>query len=140
MADHPDPIDVHVGQRVRLRRTLMGLSQVNLAGRLGLTFQQVQKYEKGYNRIGSSRLYQIARILDVSVAYFFEDIPVASDQPAARAAESAAPYEGDPMAKRETLELVRAYYRITDPVLRRRLFDLVKSIARAEGTSPTADG
>lgn len=136
MADHPDPIDVHVGQRVRLRRTLMGLSQVKLAGMLGLTFQQVQKYEKGYNRIGSSRLYQIARVLDASVAFFFEDIAPAGGRGTAHAAESAAPYEPDPMAKRETLELVRAYYRIADPALRRRVFDLVKSIARADGAVP----
>jgi transcriptional regulator with XRE-family HTH domain len=136
MADHPDPIDVHVGQRVRLRRTLLGFSQVKLAGMLGLTFQQVQKYEKGYNRIGSSRLYQIARVLDAPVAYFFEDIAPAAERGTAHAAESAVPYEPDPMAKRETLELVRAYYRIADPALRRRVFDLVKSIARADGASP----
>jgi transcriptional regulator with XRE-family HTH domain len=124
----PDPIDIHVGGRVRLRRTLMGLSQAALARTLGLTFQQVQKYEKGYNRIGSSRLFQIARILEVPVAFFFEGI--AEGGQASAVAEAADPYDGDPMLKRETLELVRAYYRIADASARKRVFELVKALGR----------
>jgi transcriptional regulator with XRE-family HTH domain len=126
----PDPIDIHVGGRVRLRRTLMGLSQAALARTLGLTFQQIQKYEKGYNRIGSSRLYQIARILEVPVAFFFEGL--AGGVTPNAVAETADPYGGDPMIKRETLELVRAYYRIADPAARKRVFELVKAMARSD--------
>jgi len=136
----PDPIDIHVGGRVRLRRTLMGLSQAALARSLGLTFQQVQKYEKGYNRIGSSRLFQIAQTLEVPVAYFFEAM---SGAPGAEfaVAETHQSYDADPMAKRETLELVRAYYRIGDPAVRRRVFDLIKSIGRATpGGAAPEDG
>lgn len=135
--DKPNPIDVHVGSRVRLRRTLLGMSQEKLGEAIGLTFQQVQKYERGANRIGASRLYDLSRVLDVPVSYFFEEM--ASD--VAHAAEArlggmseAAPsttYEADPMMRRETLELVRAYYRIADPQVRRRLFDLTKAIANA---------
>ena len=109
----PNPIDVHVGSRVRLRRTLLGLSQEKLGEAIGLTFQQVQKYERGANRIGASRLFDLSRVLDVPIGYFFEDM---SDEVAARSprlirglAETPEPYEPDPMAKRETLELVRAY-------------------------------
>ncbi len=132
----PNPIDVHVGQRVRLRRTLLGMSQEKLGEAIGLTFQQVQKYERGANRIGASRLFDLSRVLDVPVGYFFEDMAngVAQRAPAAVGglAEAAEPYEPDPMAKRETLELVRAYYRIGDPQVRKRLFEMTKALAAAE--------
>ena len=130
MVSVPNPIDVHVGGRVRLRRTLLGMSQEKLGEALRLTFQQIQKYERGVNRIGSSRLYQLSQILDVPVSFFFDDMPPldASAQPGV--AEARAPsFEHDPMAKRETLELVRAYYRITEPAVRKRLFELTKAIA-----------
>ena len=132
----PNPIDVHVGARVRLRRSLLGLSQERLGEALGLTFQQVQKYERGANRIGASRLYDLARVLDVPVAFFFDDM---SDEVARRSprlmtpglaeepAEAPAP---DLMSRRETAELVRAYYRIADPRVRRRVLDLAKALAR----------
>ncbi len=127
-----DPVDAHVGGRVRLRRTLLGLSQEKLAAALGLTFQQVQKYERGANRMGASRLHQLSRALDVPVSFFFEDLPSAA--PAAPIppgmAEAASPFDADPLARRETLELVRAYYRIADPAVRRRLFDLAKVLAK----------
>ena len=131
----PNPIDVHVGIRVRLRRTLLGLSQEKLGEAIGLTFQQVQKYERGANRVGSSRLYDLSRVLDVPIAYFFDEMPGAvQDKSPSRLMGLAHPptvdYEPDPMAKRETLELVRAYYKISDPALRKRLFDLIKSIAK----------
>ncbi|HEY5597511.1 MAG TPA: helix-turn-helix transcriptional regulator, partial [Kiloniellales bacterium] len=121
----PNPVDIHVGGRVRLRRTLLGMSQEKLGEAIGLTFQQVQKYERGANRIGSSRLYDLSRVLDVPVSFFFEEMPagVAANSPAQRRsgmAEEPAAYERDPMAKRETLELVRAYYKISDPQLRKR--------------------
>ena len=130
MAAKPNPIDVHVGKRVRLRRTLLGMSQEKLGDAIGLTFQQVQKYERGTNRIGSSRLYQLSQVLDIPVSYFFDDLPPdISGSRAPGLTEAAAPsFDGDPMVKRETLELVRAYYRIQDPGVRKRVFELVKAI------------
>mgnify|MGYP001805872812 CR=1 FL=1 len=132
--DRPNPVDVHVGARVRLRRTLLGMSQEKLGEAIGLTFQQVQKYERGANRIGASRLYELSRALDVPVSFFFDDM---ADELAAqfahlsrsegRVTDSAA--DADPLAKRETLELVRAYYRIPDLGVRKRMFDLTKSVA-----------
>lgn len=131
----PNPVDVHVGQRVRQRRTLMGLSQEKLGEALGLTFQQVQKYERGANRIGASRLFDLATILDTDVNYFFEDMlpDVAAAAPSKQHgrpqdAEPVGP-DPDPMAKRETLELVRAYYRIGNPQVRKRLFEMTKALA-----------
>ena len=129
----PNPVDVHVGARVRLRRTLLGMSQEKLGEQIGLTFQQVQKYERGANRIGASRLFNLSQVLDVPVSFFFDDMPretaeapvLGEDDDDDKVVE----YEPDPMAKRETLELVRAYYRITDPGVRKRLFELTKAVA-----------
>ncbi|MDP6109239.1 MAG: helix-turn-helix transcriptional regulator [Rhodospirillales bacterium] len=123
----PHPVDIHVGSRVRQRRTLLGMSQEKLGDALGLTFQQVQKYEHGANRIGSSRLHDISCIMDVPVSYFFEELPSGG---AGGLAEEPAAFERDPMAKRETLELVRAYYRIADPKIRKRIFELTKAVAK----------
>ncbi len=130
----PNPIDVHVGSRVRLRRSLMGMSQENLGNALGLTFQQVQKYERGANRIGSSRLFDLARILDVPVNFFFDEMPeeIKAATPSAMATATTDPElpgQDDPMLKRETMELVRHYYRIADPDLRRSVYSLAKSLA-----------
>ena len=133
----PNPIDVHVGQRVRLRRTILGLSQEKLGAAIGLTFQQVQKYERGANRIGSSRLFDLSRVLDVPVGFFFEDIPdeIAASSPARRLGgwsdqeQAEFEHKRDPALKRETLELVRAYYRIEGEELRRRLFEITKSLS-----------
>ncbi len=128
----PNPIDIHVGSRVRLRRTLLGMSQEKLGEAIGLTFQQVQKYERGANRIGSSRLYDLSRVLDVPIGFFFEDIPSsAANRSLARTrgmAEAQSRFEHDPLARRETLELVRAYYKIGDPQVRKRLLDLTKAL------------
>lgn len=139
----PNPVDVHVGSRVRLRRTLLGLSQEKLGEAIGLTFQQVQKYERGANRIGASRLFDLSRVLDVPIGYFFEDM---SDEVAARSprqfqglAEEAANYEPDPMAKRETLELVRAYYKIKDPRVRKRLFEFTKALGAERADDDDTD-
>jgi transcriptional regulator with XRE-family HTH domain len=130
------PIDVHVGTRIRLRRTLLGMSQERLGEALGLTFQQVQKYERGVNRVGASRLFDLSRVLDVPIAFFFDDMP----EPLAAAhggqayrrvvgfAETQEAFGDETMNRRETLELVRAYYRITDPSVRKRVFDLIKSL------------
>ena len=107
-----------------MRRTLLGLSQEKLGDALGLTFQQVQKYERGANRVGSSRLYEISRILDVPISFFFEEMT--GDVSSAGAVAPVDAVEG---AQRETLELVRAYYRIDDPRVRKRVFELMKSIA-----------
>ena len=134
------PIDAHVGSRVRLRRTLLGMSQEKLGEALGLTFQQVQKYERGVNRIGASRLFDLARVLDVPIGFFFDDLPpemggniaVRSRPSLYGFAEAQDSYEDDNMSKRETMELVRAYYRITDPAVRKRVFDLIKSLAPVE--------
>ena len=135
-SDKPNPIDVHVGSRVRLRRTLLGMSQEKLGEAIGLTFQQVQKYERGANRIGASRLYDLSRVLDVPVSFFFDDIKPETEAARGEGAGEAVETmpgrnEPDPMMRRETLELVRAYYRIPDPQIRRRLFDLTKAIANA---------
>jgi transcriptional regulator with XRE-family HTH domain len=129
-SDKPNPTDVHVGSRVRLRRTLLGMSQEKLGEAIGLTFQQVQKYERGANRVGASRLYDLSRVLDVPVSFFFEDLPSVVGTEAAASGEPAEKGEHDPMLKRETLELVRAYYRIPDSHVRRRLFELAKALAK----------
>jgi transcriptional regulator with XRE-family HTH domain len=136
----PSPIDVHVGSRIRLRRTLLGMSQERLGEALGLTFQQVQKYERGVNRVGASRLFDLSRVLDVPISFFFDDMPdsLASNFggiPSRRAGgqtEAQDPFGDDTLSRRETLELVRAYYRITDPSIRKRVFDLIKSMGPVE--------
>ena len=120
----PHPVDVHVGSRVRLRRTLLGMSQTHLAEALGLTFQQVQKNEKGTNRIGSSRLYQLSLIFGVPASDFFEGI---EDKSSSRPGD-------DVMLKRETLELVKAYYRIRDPKVREALNAMFKALGKAVKT------
>ena len=132
----PNPIDVYVGSRIRLRRTLLGISQERLAETIGLTFQQVQKYEKGSNRVGSSRLFDLANVLDVEISYFFEEMSTEVEQQSPSLLMSVkklpkAKDEKDPMAKRETLELVRAYYRNSDPAVRKRLAELTKMLAKS---------
>ena len=133
----PNPVDIHVGSRVRLRRTLLGLSQEKLGEAVGLTFQQIQKYERGANRIGASRLFEFSRILDVPVSFFFDDMDdrarlAQGDEVLGLADQPQTPLEPDPLTRRETLELVRAYYRITDPQVRKRLFELTKSLGSSE--------
>lgn len=134
----PSPIDVHVGGRVRLRRTLLGMSQEKLGDALGLTFQQVQKYERGVNRIGASRLFDLSRVLDVPIGFFFDDMPDAlgGGMNSARRnyglAEQQEGFDDETLHRRETLELVRAYYRINDPSVRKRVFELIKSLTPAD--------
>ena len=133
----PDPVDVHVGSRLRLRRNLVGMSQEQLGKSLGLTFQQIQKYERGANRMGASRLHQISRLLGVPVAWFFEEIVEGGEARFGFAENKQAALEGAPSAlpdteilqRRETLDLIRAYYSIHDPKQRRKVFELVRSMA-----------
>ena len=125
----PNPIDVHVGGRVRSRRKLAGISQVNLGKQLGLTFQQIQKYEKGANRIGASRLFQIAQIFDVPVQFFFDDMSKVKKPPAGRFAEvDTAPSVMDFVRSSEGLQLNRAYSNISDGKVRKKVLDLVKAL------------
>jgi len=138
----PNPIDVHVGHRLRLRRTLLGLSQQKVGEALGLTFQQVQKYERGANRIGASRLWDLSGVLDCPISFFFEEM----DEKTAGSPSSTSngdptrleSREDDPMNRRETLELVRAYYRINGDHVRRRIYELTKSLASAEKANAAA--
>jgi transcriptional regulator with XRE-family HTH domain len=130
----PNPIDKHVGSRVRMRRMMLGMSQEKLGDALGLTFQQVQKYEKGTNRIGASRLQQIAHILQVPVSFFFEGAPAVTTG-ARHDGMSEAPspaYVSDFLATSDGLALTKAFMRISNSKLRRRIVDLVEQIAGDE--------
>ena len=132
----PHPVDVHAGERVWQRRKLLGMTQTDLSDALGLTFQQVQKYERGANRIGAGRLYDLAQVLDVPVNFFFKDMPpeVITISPATKKrgkAKELPSYAPDPMAKRETLEFVRAYYKIEDADVRKGVYQLTKAMGAA---------
>lgn len=140
----PNPYDAHVGARLRACRTLAGFSQERLGTSVGLSFQQIQKYEKGLNRIGASRLQQFAQILNVPPSYFFEDMPGIEQQPAARpehAVVSEIEQDKSPVSRRQALELVRNFGKITDPMVRDRIFQLIKAAAtsysgKEEGDEP----
>lgn len=127
------PVDIYVGKRLRMRRTIMGLSQEALGTSTGITFQQIQKYERGINRMGSSRLYSFAKLLEVPVSYFFEGYEGEGSSPivAGKGMEEGAvqDFEHEQLASRETLEMMRSYYRIESPQVRKRVFELVKSMA-----------
>jgi len=130
-SENPDPIDIHVGQRVRTRRNLLGISQEKLAEALGITFQQVQKYENGVNRVSSSRLFNITKILGVGIDYFFEGFGESPSTPALRAAEEKSPAfkaGDDIMNNRETINLVRHYYAIEDNAVRKKVLEMIKSL------------
>jgi transcriptional regulator with XRE-family HTH domain len=133
--DHPNPIDVHVGSRVRLRRTLLGLSQEKLGEAIGLTFQQVQKYERGTNRIGASRLWELSAVLDVPVQFFFGEMGPETLAQISRitarehTADTGAAVAAGPATRPETLDLMRAYDRIPVASVRRRLYELTKVLA-----------
>lgn len=129
----PNPIDIYVGSRLRLRRALIGMSQEKLGNALEITFQQVQKYERGTNRISSSRLFQISRILDVSVSFFFDDMDTEIIKQTEGMAEiNKQVLQVDKLSRRETLEFVRAYYKITDPMVRKKIFEMIKAIGNSE--------
>lgn len=129
----PNPIDIHVGSRIRLRRNMLGMSQEKLGESLGITFQQIQKYEKGTNRVGASRLQAIASILGVPVAFFFEDAP---DQESSAnrgfAEDSSMSYVAEFCSTTEGLQLNRSFVRIGDPKVRRKIIELVKLLSDEE--------
>jgi transcriptional regulator with XRE-family HTH domain len=130
----PNPVDKHVGSRVRMRRMMLSMSQEKLGDALGLTFQQVQKYEKGTNRIGASRLQQISHILQVPVSFFFEGAPSVPGAPRHDGlSEAPSPaYVSDFLATSDGLALTKAFMRIEDSKLRRRIVDLVEQIAGSD--------
>ncbi len=141
-ARRANPIDVHVGSRVRLRRMMLGLSQEKLADQLGLTFQQVQKYEKGINRVGASRLFELATALEVPVQFFFDDLAGANAVKAESGGFSEAGADSfvfDFLYSREGLELNRAFARIADSRVRKSVIDLVRALAAVDA-SETEDG
>tara|TARA_R110000787_G_scaffold144231_1_gene257978 strand:+ start:59110 stop:59613 length:504 start_codon:yes stop_codon:yes gene_type:complete len=130
------PIDIHVGDRLRQRRTILGLTQEKLAESVGLTFQQIQKYERGANRIGASRLFQFSQLLGISINFFFDGLDQKMGDPAEGYRlgidyRDNEPPERDEMNRRETLELVRAYYRIVDPEKREALMSMFQALAGA---------
>ena len=142
----PNPIDVHVGNRIRLRRTLLGLSQEKLASLLGLTFQQVQKYERGMNRVGASRLWDIGKVLEVPIEFFYEDMDsnVAKQSPRTFSLpddklnfleEEQATFDSDPMNRQETIELVKAYYKIPNRKAAKHLYDLIITMSKSTSNS-----
>lgn len=139
-ADSPDPVDVHVGSRVKMRRSLMDLSQGELAKMLGITFQQVQKYERGSNRVSASRLYHLGQILDVPVGFFFEGFNTKNPSQAYGFAETKQEDfswleegDGDLMERKETLELVRTYYQVQDETVRKNFVKMLKSLVASQG-------
>jgi transcriptional regulator with XRE-family HTH domain len=138
----PDPIDRHVGSRVRMQRLLMKMSQEKLGEALGLTFQQVQKYEKGANRIGASRLQQISRTLNVPPSFFFEGAPLSSPGPAGPgfAEDNSSTYVADFLSTAEGLHLNRAFARIKDVKVRKRILDLVTALAELDGDGLAGGG
>lgn len=136
MSTTPHPVDIHVGRRLRLKRTILGMSQESVGKQIGVTFQQIQKYERGINRMGASRLYDFAKALGVQVSYFFEgfgDYAVDENGAALGASESnPSGFEHEPVNNRETLEVMRAYYRIKNPAVRKRIVELIKAMSADE--------
>ena len=131
----PNPVDIHVGRRIRLRRILMGMSQEKLGTAVTLTFQQIQKYESGANRVGSSRLFQFSKVLSVPVSFFFDDMPPEVSGAPASLREDTVPFNDDIMTKRESLNLVRHYYRLPNERIRKHVRDLLAELARADPIS-----
>jgi transcriptional regulator with XRE-family HTH domain len=137
----PNPIDIHVGKRIRMRRNLLGWSQEKLGDLLGLTFQQIQKYEKGLNRVSASRLWDFSVVLEAPISFFYDDMDqtVAKQSPRMFSNPEANPtlnedmevFNADPMRKQETLELVRAYYKISNRQAAKHLYDLVLSMSKS---------
>jgi transcriptional regulator with XRE-family HTH domain len=128
----PNPVDVHVGARIRLRRNMIGLSQEKLGESLGITFQQIQKYEKGTNRVGASRLQAIGNILNVPVTFFFDDMPGQSDKPKGFEEESETTYVVGFLNSSEGIQLARAFAKIGDAKIRRKILDLVRTLGHEE--------
>ena len=132
---NPHPVDVYVGSRLRLKRTCLGMSQDAVGKKIGVTFQQIQKYERGINRMGASRLYDFAKALGVQISYFFEgfgDYSMNDPQVLGASESNTAPFEHEGVSNRETLEVMRAYYRIKNPDIRKRVVDLIKAMGAEE--------
>ena len=125
----PNPIDIHVGSRIRLRRNMISMSQEKLGEALGITFQQIQKYEKGTNRVGASRLQQISQVLGVPVSFFFEDAPGDAPPQGGMAEANSSAYVVDFLSSSEGLQLNRSFARISDPKVRRKIIELVRTLA-----------
>lgn len=126
------PVDVHVGKRLRLRRTMLGMSQDSIGKGIGVTFQQIQKYERGVNQIGPSKLLELAKILGVNVSYFFDDMLDSSKLASLKGfAEEEAEFEKEKLDNKETLALIRAYYKIHDPTIRKKVLSLIKAMGPA---------
>ena len=136
----PNPVDIHVGSRVRLRRTMLGMSQEKLGESLGITFQQIQKYEKGSNRIGASRLQRMSEVLNVPVSFFFEDAPGGQSGENGLQEPSGPDYVVDFLSSSEGLQLNRAFVKISDPKVRRRIIDLVRSLGDTADTPGKPQG
>ena len=131
----PNPIDIHVGSRVRFRRMLLGMSQEKLGDKLGLTFQQIQKYEKGINRIGASRLFDLAQVLAVPVQFFYEEAPATDSNQLVPDGFAERPADNsivEFLRSRDGLELNKAFVRISDAKARRAIVDLVRSLANGD--------
>ena len=132
----PNPIDIHVGARVRLRRNLLGLTLQKLVKAIGVTYQQLQKYERGVNRIGASRLFNLSHVLDVPISFFFDDLSLAAAGVGRRRARRgfsealAAAIDFDVLSNRETIKMIRAYYRVTNPRIRKQVLDLLKVLGQ----------
>ena len=122
-------VDEHVGDRIRVRRTLLGMGQENLGEALGLSFQQVQKYEKGADRVSASRLFQLSKILNVPVPYFFDNVPADSASHTRRLSDDGKAVPADMPTSRESLKLIRAYYGISNPALRETVLGLIEALA-----------
>ena len=142
----PNPIDLYVGSRVRMRRSLLGMSQERLASELGVTFQQVQKYERGTNRIGASRLWDLAQVLGVSVDFFYQDIDAQTVNQSPRKiyanpllSEDICEFDMDTLLRRDVASLLRAYTKITDPKIQRNVLELVVTLAGGKLTDQDKD-
>jgi len=138
-SDTPHPVDVHVGSQIKLRRTCMGITQGKLGEYINLTFQQIQKYERGANRVSASKLWQLGNVLDVPVSYFFQDMPNSVKEAfpgdTGETAESDTPQQHLTLHRRQTLELVRTFGRVQDPVIRKRMIDVVRAIAESKAVN-----
>lgn len=130
-AEDAHPVDVYVGSRIKLRRTLLGISQERLGDALDLTFQQVQKYERGSNRVSASKLFTISEVLDVPISYFFDGLH-GSENRAEGLRDTAAPaFEHEQLSRKESIDLLKAYYDIDDPKLRRKVIEIIRTLARS---------
>ena len=131
----PNPIDIHVGKRVKLRRNILHITQQQLAKMLGLAFQQIQKYEKGDNRISASRLWDISKVLGVPVGFFYEEIDDETDAQSPRPKNDDEEYlkelTNDPMQREETLQLVRAYYKIHNRTLAKNILNVIETASKS---------